>query len=105
MRYTFPDEDTLAKYLAMLREVIVQARFRAYEHDKQTAELLDAVENVPDLLCRWPDMKESIVLGELEAYETKYLNGADRFSGILKRGPRDNWQLMWRSKDENTEGE
>ena len=25
------DEETFAKYLAMLREVIVQARFRAYE--------------------------------------------------------------------------
>ena len=51
MKYSFPDEDTLGKYLAMLREVIVYARFRAYEHDKQMAELLDAVENVPDLLC------------------------------------------------------
>jgi hypothetical protein len=105
MKYTFPDEETLAKYLAMLRDVIVEARFRAYEYDRQTAELLDAVENVPDLLCRWPEMKASIVLGELEAYEAKYLNGTDRFSGILKRGPRDNWQLVWKAKDGNLEGE
>jgi hypothetical protein len=104
MKYSFPDEETLAKYLAMLRDVIVMVRSRAYEHDKQMAELLDAVENVPDLLCRWPDMKESIVLGELEAYEAKYCNGADWFSGILKRGPRPGWQLVWKSKDENTEG-
>src|SRR5215217_8875124 len=104
MNYSFPDEETLAKYLAMLRDVIVQARFRAYQHDKQTAELLDAVENVPDLLCRWPDMKEAIVLGELEAYEAKYCNGVDRFSGILKRGPGPDWQLVWGSKDEHAEG-
>jgi hypothetical protein len=52
MKYTFPDEETLAKYLAMLRDVIVYARFRAYEHDQELADLLDAVENVPDLLCR-----------------------------------------------------
>jgi hypothetical protein len=101
MKYFLPDEITLAKYLAMLRDVIVEARFRAYEHDKQTAELLDAVENVPDLLCRWPDMNESIVLGELEAYEAKYCNGVDRFSGILKRGPKPDWQLVWQSKDKS----
>ena len=104
MKYTFPDEETLARYLAMLREVIVQVRCRAYEHDRQTADLLDAVENVPDLLCRWPEMKESIILGELEAYETKYLGGAERYSGILKRGPRPDWQLKWKSKDESPEG-
>ena len=104
MKYSFPDEETLAKYLAMLRDVIVQARSRAYEHDKQMAELLDAVENVPDLLCRWPDMKESTVVGELEAYEAKYCHGADRFSGILKRGPRSDWQLVWKPRDDNAEG-
>ena len=100
MKYSFPDEDTLGKYLAMLREVIVYARFRAYEHDKQMAELLDAVENVPDLLCRWPDMNESIVLGQLEAYEAKYNEGVDRFSGIVKRDPRSNWQLVWEPREE-----
>lgn len=104
MEYSFPDQETLAKYLAMLREVIVQARSRAYEHDKQTAALLDAVENVPDLLCRWSEMRESIILGELEAYEVKYCNGADRFSGILKRGPSPGWQLTWKSRGDNTEG-
>ena len=104
MNYSFPDEETLAKYLAMLRAVIVYARFRAYQHDMQTADLLDAVENVPDLLCRWPDMKESIVLEDLEAYEAKYHNGVDRFSGTLKRGPRADWQVRWRSEDEHTEG-
>ena len=104
MKYSFPDEETLVKYLAMLRDVIVQARSRAYERDKQTADLLDAVENVPDLLSRWPDMKESIVLGALEAYEAKYCNGADRFSGILKRGPRSDWQLVWKPGDGNAGG-
>jgi len=104
MKYSFPDEETRAKYLAMLRDVIVQARSRAYEHDQQAAELLDAVENVLDLLCRWPDLKESIVLGGLEAYEAEYCGGVDRFSGILKRGARPDWQLVRESKDEHTEG-
>jgi hypothetical protein len=104
MKYSFPDEETLAKYLAMLRDVIVYARSRAYEHDKQTAALLDAVENVPDLLCRWPEMKESIVLGELEAYETTYCGGADRFSGILRRGPKPDWQLRWGPEGEASGG-
>lgn len=103
MKYNFPDEETLAKYLAMLRDVIVQARFRAYEHDKQAAELLDAIENVPDLLCRWNDMNESIVIHDLERYEAKYCNGAERFSGILKQGPKPDWQLVWKSVDKNSD--
>ena len=104
MEHTFPDEETLVKYLALLREVILEARFRAYEHDGQAARLLDAVENVPDLLCRWPDMKESIVAGQLEEYEARYCGGAARFSGILKRGPRPGWQTVWRAEDENEGG-
>jgi hypothetical protein len=93
MKYVLPDEDTLAKYLAMLRAVLVQARLKAYSTDPQIAQLLDAVENVPDLLCRWPDMKEKIVLEDLITYERKYLNGSDYFSGILKKGAPENWQL------------
>ena len=93
MKYILPDEDTLAKYLAMLRAVLVQARLKAYATDPQIAQLLDAVENVPDLLCRWPDMKEKIVLEDLRAYERKYVNGNDYFSGILNKGAPENWQL------------
>ena len=58
MRYQLPDEETLGKYMCMLRRVLVQARLRAYQSDPQIADLLDAVENVPDLLLRWDDMDE-----------------------------------------------
>jgi hypothetical protein len=91
--YAFPDEDTLVRYLAMLRDVLIDARLRAYAHDPQTAELLDAVENVPDLLARWPDMKTDIVEADLARYEAKYLDGAPRYTGTLRDGPQVGWQL------------
>ena len=97
MKFSFPDEKTLAKYLEMLRAVLVEARVRSYSTDPRVAQLLDAVENVPDLLCRWPDMKEEIVVQDLQTYEQKYLSGNDRFSNILKNGPSKNWQLKWES--------
>lgn len=93
--YEFPNEETLVRYLAMLREILVDARLRAYERDPQLAELLDAAENVPDLLARWSDMDTSIVEGQLEDYERQYLAGAPKYSGILRSGPRPNWQLRW----------
>lgn len=49
-KYELPDEETLARCLAMLRAVIVCARFRAYAWDPQLEELLDAVENVPEYM-------------------------------------------------------
>ncbi len=93
--YEFPDEKTLARYLAMLRYVIVHARARAYEIDPETTCLLNAVENVPDLLTRWSDMNEDLVIAGLRAFERKYLAGGDRFSKILIEGPAENWQLRW----------
>jgi hypothetical protein len=51
--YRLPDEATLAKYLALLREVLLHARDRAYRMDGQIAALLDVVENVPELLLRF----------------------------------------------------
>lgn len=93
MSYQLPDQETLIRYLAMLREVLVDARFRAYQRDPQLAELLDAVENVPDLLARFPEMRTAIVEGELQNYERRYLNGTPKYSGILRNGRRPNWQL------------
>lgn len=94
--YEFPDEETLARYLAMLRRVLVDCRLRAYERDPQMAELLDAVENVPDLLARWSDMDPSILMGDLTAYERKHHAGAPLYSAILENGPPPNWQLKWK---------
>jgi hypothetical protein len=95
MSYQLPDQETLIRYLAMLREVLVDARFRAYERDPQIAELLDAVENVPDLLARFPEMDTAMVEGQLEDYERRYLNGNPKYSSTLRDGPRPGWQLRW----------
>lgn len=94
-KYELPDEETLARYLAMLRAVIVCARFRAYARDPQMAELLDAVENVPELLARYSEMNTSMIEGQLADYERKYLEGQPRYSGILRDGPGENWP-HWR---------
>ncbi len=90
-KYELPDEQTLVKYLALLREVILMAR--ASEH-KQSVALLDAIENVPDLLCRWSDMDEEMVAGELRGLEEKFGYG-EQFTSILRDGPRAGWQTKW----------
>lgn len=99
MSYQLPDQETLVRYLAMLQDVLVDARFRAYERDPQVAELLDAVHNIPDMLTRFPEMNTAWVLGDLEAYERRYLDGSPKFSGILRNGPRPNWQLKWSGRE------
>ena len=80
--------------------VIVHARLRAYETDPEIADLLDQIENVPDLLARWPDMNQQIVMDGLRGHEKKYLGSHSRFSKILLEGPGDNWQLRWDSAPE-----
>jgi hypothetical protein len=92
MAYEFPDEDTLAKYLCMLREVLLAAR---YAEQPLVEQLMDAVENVPDLLARWPHMDEALVFGQLEDIERKYPDLAGRFTTILREGPPPSWQLKW----------
>lgn len=88
----FPDEQTLVRYLAVLRKVIVDARLWAYETDPKIADRLDQVENIPDLLARWADMNENIVITGLQRFEQKYLGGAPTFSKILVDGPSEHWQ-------------
>ena len=43
MPHDLPKPETLAKYMCLLRIVLVQARSRLYDTDPQVAELLDAV--------------------------------------------------------------
>lgn len=88
----------MAKYLALLRAVLVEARYEAYGPCPRVAQLLDAVENVPDLLARWPDMEEELVVIDLRSYEKRYLDGAPRFTGILARGPHEGWQLRQKGR-------
>ena len=105
MSFNLPDEQTLIKYLALLSKVLITSRMSAYELDEQSARLLDAVHNVPDLLCRWQDMNELYVLADLEAYEERYCGGGHPFSEIIKHGPDPDWQHIWKGKDESTNGE
>lgn len=58
--YSFPSEDVLAKYLALLARVLVDARFRAGQLDPQLADLLGSIHNVPDLLARWPEARDPL---------------------------------------------
>ena len=90
--YQFPDDDTLVRYLAMLRNVLVDVRFRTYNLDPQSAELLDAVENLPDLLTRWPECNQSWIVSALQNYERRYGVAPERYSGILLLGPPPGWQ-------------
>jgi hypothetical protein len=81
-----PPTEILVRYVAMLRDVLLHVRLRAYDTDPKSAELLDAVENVPDLLARWPEMDGELVRGQLRDYEMKYLAGDDPFTSTLTRG-------------------
>jgi hypothetical protein len=93
----FPDAETLAKYQALLMEVLIHTRAPAWSEKphSQIAELMDAVHNIPDLLCRWPDMDEEFVLKDLLSYEQKYCRGQPEVTRILRDGPREGWQLRW----------
>jgi hypothetical protein len=100
--YEFPDDSCLVRYLALLRRVLLDARARTYVTDQQTAELLDAVENVPDLLARWRDMKEEYIVDDLRRYEAKYLGGDGRYSKLLCEGPADSWQDRWQDRTDHS---
>ncbi len=97
MSYDFPDAATLGKWHALLMAVLIEARALAWSETShsQIADLLDAVHNIPDLLCRWPDMDKEFVVTDLLAYEHKYCAGKPRFTRILREGPREGWQLRW----------
>jgi hypothetical protein len=100
MSYNFPDEETLVRYLCLLSRVLIQVRLDAYHSDEKTAELLDAVHNIPDLLARYQDLREDWILSSLESYEEKYCKGNHPFSDILKKGVEPHWQLKWEKKNE-----
>lgn len=97
MSYEFPDAETLGKYHALLMMVLVEARALAWrkEPHERIAKLLSVVHNLPDLLCRWSETNEQVILNDLLAYEGKYHAGASRFTRILLEGPPEGWQLRW----------
>jgi hypothetical protein len=77
--------------------VLVHARSRLYGTDPQVAHLLDAVENLPDLLPRWPDMNERIVREASDDLERRYPEWSSHFTRILANGAPNHWQLKWTS--------
>jgi hypothetical protein len=89
MEYEFPDADTLGRYLAMLRNVLLDVRARAFQRDPQAAQLLDAVENLPELLTRWSECDTGIILADLRRYEREFGVSADRYSGLLTGPPQE----------------
>ena len=74
MQYDLPDEETLAKYMALLQRVLITAKNST---DPEVAELAYAVHNLPDLLLRWPDMDERNQAESLRRFEARYPDGLD----------------------------
>jgi hypothetical protein len=87
-----PDQETLIRFLAVLENVIIDARFRAYSVDPQLVALLDAVHNLPNLLTRSTEAKPEYIAGDLEHFEKTFLNGVPRYTGILRDGVGATWQ-------------
>jgi len=98
MSYRLPDDETLGKYAYLLMQVLLLARLRAYQTDPQLAELMDAVENLPDLILRYPDLDEAALRDQIEELECKYPEWSGRFSGILREGAPEGWQLGWATR-------
>lgn len=96
MAYELPPPDVLANYMHLLRSVLLEARFRTYGADPQLARLLDAVENLPDLLMRWSDLDEQIIAEDLAAAEAAHPEWGRKFSRILEEGAPAGWQLRRR---------
>lgn len=66
--YDLPDEETLVRYLAVLRAVIVVTRHASDLGDAPlAARLMDAVHNLPDFLTRWSDFDEQMFWAGLRA--------------------------------------
>lgn len=102
MAYSFPDEETLAKYLAILDWVLIDARYMGHESPDKLEALIDAAHNIPHLLCRWPEAKESLIIESLRGYEEQYCSGGARYTGILDTGPSDKFRMgLWHNWNED----
>ena len=88
----FPDEATLAKYMALLQAVLIAIRTSP---DREASDLADAVHNLPDLLTRASDLNEDWQADALRQLEAKYPRWKGYFTGILDRGAPPGWQQRW----------
>jgi hypothetical protein len=77
----FAPQPHLSACLQVLRSVTLEARLigNSGEKDgltaddaKQLADLMDAVENIPDLLTRWEDCDEAWLRRDLKSYDDRW---------------------------------
>ena len=95
-RPVFPDEETLVTYLAVLRMAILIARDAdAGAHGGKLTligKLMDAVENLPELLTRWDKADASLIYEFLEGFETEFPELRGRLTSIIIEGPPPSWR-------------
>jgi hypothetical protein len=92
MANTRPDTQLQERYLALLAEVISDAKAKAYYNCPELVALLSTVELIPDAL-RNGTLPDNELMDLLLAYEAKHLSGSPKYSRILRDGPRDDGQL------------
>ncbi len=72
------------KLLLIQHRAFVEARNLALaKRSEQIAELADALEILPSLMCRWEDQHLSRLRGILSAYQAKYPRSAYDYVAIL----------------------
>jgi hypothetical protein len=80
------------RYVALLGEVLSDARAKAHYLEPELAALLSTVEQVPAVLRNGADA-HSEIMDLLLAYEAKHLGGAPKYTRILREGPREDGQM------------
>ncbi len=75
------DEKAMKAALAVLTSATLTARMMGYEgasgglsarQSARLADLMDAVHNIPDLLGRWQDCDETLLVSMLKDYDEKW---------------------------------
>lgn len=78
---SLPPEPSMRACLAVLTSAAVAGRLLGYEGSQaglsavrsaQLADLMDAVHNIPDLVMRWEDCDESLLVAMLTGYDRKW---------------------------------
>lgn len=77
----FAPEPTMRAALAVLYQAAIDGRLIGYDgadgglsarRSVQLADLMDAIHNIPDLLGRWEDCDEALLIAMLEDYDAKW---------------------------------
>jgi hypothetical protein len=80
-RMSLADETAMRAGLAVLRDAILTARTLGFDgssgglpalRSAQLADLMDAVDNIPDLLTRWDTCDESLLISMLKDYDGRW---------------------------------